>query len=66
LPVDLVHGRRNSLRNEQLTGMNGLLKHCLCGCFVLSAEGAEDKLFDRLALSGAANPNPYPAELMSP
>lgn len=66
MPIHLIHGRFNSLRDEKLTGMNSLLKHCLHGRPVLSAEGAENKLIDRLTLPWAANPNLDPAELASP
>jgi len=65
LPIDLVHGRFNPLRDEKFTGMNRLLKHCLYGRFVLSVEGAENKVMDRLPLPWAANPNLDPAELTS-
>jgi hypothetical protein len=66
LPINLIHGRFNSLGDEKLTGMNSLLQPCLHGRSVLSAEGAEDKLFDRVPSHGAANPNLDPAELASP
>jgi hypothetical protein len=66
LPVDLIHGRFNSLRDEKLAGMNCLLKRRLHGRSVLSVKGAKDKLMDRLPLPWAANPDLDPAELSSP
>jgi hypothetical protein len=66
LPINLVHGRFNPLGDEKFTSVNRLLKRCLYGRSVLSVEGAENELMDRLLLPWATNPNLYPAELPSP
>jgi len=66
LPVDLIHGLFNPLRDKKPTGMNRLFKRCLYSRSVLSVEGAEDKLIDRFSFYWAANPNPDPAEFASP
>jgi hypothetical protein len=66
LPIHLVHGRFNPLGDEKFTSMNRFLKRRLYGRSVLSVEGAENKLMDRLPLPWPANPNLDPAEPPSP
>ena len=66
MPIDIIHGRFDSLRGDELAGTNRLLKRHLHSRPVLPAEGAEHKLLNRLPLHRTTDSDLDPAELSGP